>query len=46
MKSHGTQHEINKITGGLKLHNSHIYVKLQVRRVVRGHVSQYYTDTC
>jgi hypothetical protein len=30
MKPHGAKYEINKTTGGSKLHNSHTYVKLQV----------------
>ncbi len=37
MKPHGPKHEINKTTRGSKLHNSHIYVKLQVNdEVVLG----------
>jgi len=39
-------HEINNITWGSKLYNSHIYVKLQGRCGARGQVSQYYIDTC
>jgi len=47
MKSHEVKYEINKSTWGVKLYNSHTYVKLQVSAdVVLGDKCRNITSTC